>query len=66
MSASPERLPIDARARVAQSRRMESYSLLILFAAMVVIWWFSWSPWRKDPPDSTQADDDAPEDRKTP
>jgi hypothetical protein len=28
---------------------MEQYALLILFIAMIVIWWWSWAPWKKRP-----------------
>ncbi len=41
---------------------MESYSLLILFALMVVIWWFTWAPWRKDNDDRGPDADDTPQD----
>ena len=30
---------------------MEPYSLLIIFLAMVAIWWFAWAPWKKRPGD---------------
>lgn len=26
---------------------MEPYALLIIFLAMVVIWWVTWAPWEK-------------------
>jgi hypothetical protein len=42
---------------------MESYSLLMLFGAMVAIWWFTWSPWRKDASDKSPDTDDHPEDQ---
>ena len=42
---------------------MESYSLPMLFAALILIWWFSWSPWRKNREDQTKRDDDTPPDR---
>lgn len=45
---------------------MESYSLLMLFATMVVIWWFTWGPWRKRPSDPAQRDDDTSDDHKGP
>lgn len=30
---------------------MEPYALLIIFVAMVAIWWWSWAPWKKRPGD---------------
>ena len=30
---------------------MEPFSLLIIFLAMVAIWWFTWAPWKKRPSD---------------
>ena len=42
---------------------METYSLLMLFAALIVIWWFSWAPWRKRSDEAETSDDDTPNER---
>lgn len=39
---------------------MEQYSLLIIFGAMVAIWWFSWAPWKSRDQPPQDAEDDAP------
>lgn len=38
---------------------MEPYSLLILFVAMVVVWWFTWAPWRAKSRDESSQSQDA-------
>lgn len=40
---------------------MEPYSLLIIFLAMVAIWFFTWAPWKKRPSDELPQ---APQDQK--
>ena len=41
---------------------MEPYALLIIFLAMVAIWWLTWAPWKKRPGDElSQGPQDQPE-----
>ncbi len=35
---------------------MEQYALLIIFGAMVGLWWFAWQPWKKRPGPETEQD----------
>ena len=45
-----------------QGRAMEPYSLLIIFLAMVAVWFFTWAPWKKRPSDELpQAPQDRPD-----
>lgn len=39
---------------------MEQYALLIIFAAMVVIWWVTWAPWKPRDQAPQDQDDDLP------
>lgn len=41
---------------------MEPYSLLILFLSMLVVWIFTWQPWKKRPSDELSQGSQDPKD----
>jgi hypothetical protein len=54
---------LDAERKRPPWQGMEQYALLILFIAMLVIWWWAWAPWKKRP-DAPPPEDGDPRNEK--